>query len=82
MSAPVYDRDKVDEVTLALLFLVMTKSAGLGRASAGHDLATLERLRAKGWLGAHDRRSLSLLVTPEGVRKAEEFFRKHFTQAG
>ena len=79
MSAPAYDRDKVDELTMALLYLVMSRHGDVGRASAGHDLATLDRLRAKGWLAAADRKALSLLVTPEGVQKAEEFFRKHFT---
>ena len=42
-----YDKDKVDELTLALMFLVMTdRHKGLGaRAWKGFDLETLGRLQ-------------------------------------
>ena len=40
-----YDRDKVDEMVLALLWLT---PAGDGRAWKGHDWDALDRLHAKG----------------------------------
>ena len=42
-----YDRDKVDEMVLALLWLT---PAGDGRAWKGHDWDTLDRLHAKGYI--------------------------------
>lgn len=47
-----YDPDKVDEMTLALLYLVTTeRQEGLGaRAWKGFDWSTLDRLHAMGWI--------------------------------
>jgi hypothetical protein len=42
-----YDRDKVDEMVLALLWLT---PAGDGRAWKGHDWDALDRLHAKGYI--------------------------------
>lgn len=73
-----YDKDKVDEMTMALLFLVMSKVQGMGRASKTYDLETMSRLYQKGWITEPKIKDLSVGVTPEGMKKAEEFFRKYF----
>ena len=72
-----YDKDRVDELTLALLYLVMSKTPTGGRAAKGHDLATLLRLQKKGWVAPIRMKDLALEITPEGVKKAEELFRKY-----
>ncbi|NLP11230.1 hypothetical protein GX408_12620 [bacterium] len=73
-----YDKDKVDEMTLALMFLVTSKQGDGGKAWRAFDLQTLHRLHAKGWLGEPKSREILVPVTPEGMKKAEELFRKHF----
>ena len=73
-----YDKDKVDEMTLALLFLVMSRTQNGGRALKGLDLSTLERLHQKGWIAEPRIKDMALSVTPEGMKKSEEFFRSYF----
>lgn len=73
-----YDKDKVDEVTLALLRLVMWEDNGVARAWKGFDWEMLDRLHAKGWIANPKGKARSVAVTEEGARKAEELFQKHF----
>jgi hypothetical protein len=46
-----HDRDKVDEVTLALFWLTSFREAGVRRAWKGHDWDTMERLYSQGYVG-------------------------------
>ena len=75
-----YDQDKVDEMTLALLYLVSSKLPGGpgARAWKGFDGATIDRLHKKGWIEEPKTKSMSLLVTDEGYRKSEQLFMEHF----
>lgn len=73
-----YDRDKVDEMTLALMYLVMTRQGEGGKAWKGMDLVTLDRLHRKGWISDPRGRTPSVDVTPEGRNKAENPLRTHF----
>jgi hypothetical protein len=74
-----YDKDKVDEMTLAIMFLVMSRvGQGGGRAWKGIDAQTLDRLFKKGWIGDPMAKSPSVEVTPEGIKKAEDLFKKYF----
>lgn len=77
-----YDENKVDEMTLALLFLVTSgRQPGLGaRAGRGFDLGTIKRLYEKGWLKDPGIKALSLYLTETGFKKSEELFTKHFCQ--
>lgn len=72
-----YDKDKVDELTLALLYLVMSRDREGGKAWKGFDVQTLNRLQQKGWLADLNPKSPTVRVTPEGVQKAEELFKKY-----
>jgi Domain of unknown function (DUF6429) len=45
-----YDRDKVDEMTLALLWLTSFKDPVGVRAWKGQDWDTMERLHTKGFI--------------------------------
>jgi hypothetical protein len=73
-----YDQDKVDEMTLALLFLVTSRDQHGGRAWKGFDLATMDRLHEKGYISDPKVKSMSFLMTKEGLRLSEELFEKHF----
>jgi hypothetical protein len=75
-----YDQDKVDEMTLALLYLVSTKlQDGVGaRAWKGFDGETIHRLHQKGWIEEPKSKSISLVVTEEGYTKSEELFMEYF----
>jgi hypothetical protein len=74
-----YDRDKVDEYTLALLFLVMHDESEHGaRAWKGFDWDTMNRLHDKGFIGNPVSKAKSVIVTPEGCKRAKELFEKFF----
>lgn len=77
-----YDPDKVDEMTLALLYLVTSeRQEGFGaRAWKGFDWSTMDRLHQKGWIGNPKSKATSLRVTEEGLKKSEKLFRKYFGQ--
>jgi hypothetical protein len=70
-----YDRDKLDEVVLALLHL---NACGGGRAWKGLDWGALDRLHAKGLIGNQKSKAKSVILTEEGMKAAEAFFEKHF----
>ena len=75
-----FDRDKVDEITLALLYLVSTEiGEGLGaRAWKGWDAATITRMKEKGWITDPSTKSMTYTVTPEGFEISKQLFRDHF----
>lgn len=73
-----YDRDKVDEMTLALLWLVMWRDKYNDRAWKGFDWDTMDRLHEKGYISDPKGKAKSIAVTPEGREKAEALFQKHF----
>jgi hypothetical protein len=79
-----YDTDRIDEMTLALLYLVVSEhKAGLGaRAWKGFDWATMDRLHAKGLISDPKSKAKSVVMTEEAYRKAEALFRQHFMTAG
>jgi hypothetical protein len=76
-----YDKDKVDEMTLALMVLVMSRTPTGGRVWKTFDVPTLDRLREKGWIANLNSRSATVDVTEMGTKKAEELFREHFQSA-
>ena len=75
-----YDKDKVDELTLALLFLVThDRQEGLGaRAWKGFDWDTMDRLYEKGFITNPASKAKSVAMTEDGFKTSEELFRKHF----
>jgi hypothetical protein len=73
-----YDRDRVDEMTLALMYLVASRLPQGGRAWRTFDVATLDRLQKKGWIVDLKNRSATVEITAEGMKKAEELFEEHF----
>ncbi len=75
------DTDKIDEMTLALMFLVMWDEEGeSSRAWKGFEWETMNRLHEKGWIDDPKGKAKSVSVTPEGRKKAEEFFNRAFVR--
>jgi hypothetical protein len=75
-----YDEDRIDEYTLALLYLVThERHEGLGaRAWKGFDWETLDRLHDKGYISNPVGKAKSVGMTEEGFLKAKELFERHF----
>ena len=71
-----YDKDKVDEMVLALLYLT-THDKGT-RAWKGMDWDAMDRLHDKGYIGNPKSKAKSVTLTEEGERLSEELFKKHF----
>ena len=75
-----YDEDKVDEYTLALLYLVTHEiHEGFGaRAWKGFDWDTMNRLHEKRFISNPIGKAKSVGMTETGFKKAKELFKKHF----
>jgi len=75
-----YDEDKVDDFTLALLYLVAhEREEGFGaRAWKGFDWDTLNRLHDKGFISNPVRKAKSVAMTEQGFLKSKDLFEKHF----
>ena len=77
------DRDKIDEVTLALLNLVMWEEDEYGaRVWKGFDWATMSRLHEKGYIQNPRGKARSVIMLPEGVKRSKELFEKYFVRPG
>ncbi len=73
-----YDKDKVDEVALALLHL-STFEGELGlKAWKNLDLGILTRLYEKGFISNPITNSKSVAISKEAAEQSERLFRKHF----
>ncbi len=70
-----YDKDKVDEMILALLWLTNT---GDGRAWKGHDGDAMERLHAKGYISDPKSKAKSVVLSEDGERLSRELFERNF----
>ena len=73
-----FDQNKVDEATLALLWLVMEKDKYGVRAWKGFDWDTMNRLHEKGLISDPKGKAKSVAVTEEGAKLAEKLFGKMF----
>jgi hypothetical protein len=71
------DRDKIDEAVLALLWLTLHDER---RAWKGFDWDVLERLHARSLIADPVNKAKSVVLTDEGLRRAEELFRALFTR--
>lgn len=73
-----YDKDKVDEMVLALLYLTSSHDQFGTRTWKGLDLAVLERLHAKGYISDSTGKSPTLELTEAGAALSKELFFSHF----
>jgi hypothetical protein len=72
-----YDKDKVDEMVLALLYLTLHDEY---RAWKGHDWEAMNRLHEKGMIENPVGKAKSVALTEEGLRRSLELFMEHFTR--
>lgn len=72
------DTGKIDDAVLALLWLTLHDGR---RAWKGFDWDALNRLHRKGLIDDPVGKVKSVVLTDEGLRKAEERFRALFTRA-
>ena len=74
-----YNKDKVDEMALALLYLTTFEEKGYGpRAWKGMDWEVMNRLHEKEYIGNPKSKAKSVALTEEGARLSEALFKKHF----
>ena len=73
-----YDKDKVDEMVLALLYLTSTRDKYATRAWKGLDWAAMDRLHRKGYISDPKGKALSVVLTEAGEKLSKELFFKYF----
>jgi hypothetical protein len=76
----VYNEEKIDEFTLALLYLVVyERQEGFGaRAWKGFDWDTMNRLHEKGLIANPVGKAKSVGMTEEGFKKSKSLFKNFF----
>ena len=73
------DNEKVDEFTLALLYLTTFKDKhGPLRAWKSHDWDVLNRLHENGYIDDPVSKAKSVRLTEEGAERSKHLFEKHF----
>ena len=72
------NENKVDDATLALLWLVMEKDRYGVRAWKSFDWETMNRLHEKGFISDPKGKAKSVAVTEEGEKRAKELFEQIF----
>lgn len=70
-----YDRGKVDECVLALLYLTLHDGC---RAWKGFDFDIMDRLHEKGFIEDPRNRTKSVVFTLEGLERSKTLFEKYF----
>ena len=75
------DFDKIDEMTLALMYLTTFEEEFGARTWKGYDWDTLDRLHQKGFIVEPKSKAKSVFVTPEGKRRSEELFQRFFVKS-
>jgi len=74
-----YDKDKVDEAVLALLYLTLHEVDKYGgRAWKGHDWDALNRLHEKGLISDPISKAKSVVLGPKAIQQSESAFRRLF----
>ena len=75
-----YDKAKVDEMTLALMFLTCFGDGIAVRSWKGYDWDVLGRLHAAGYIHNPVGKAKSVMLTQEGEKRCRELFERHFSQ--
>jgi hypothetical protein len=73
-----YDKEKVDEMVLALMWLATHGDKYGMRAWKGFDWDTLDRLYEKGLISDPKSKAKSVALSDEAVKLSESLFKKHF----
>jgi len=73
-----YDKDKVDDMMLALLYLTTFQDGPILRAWKGMDWDISDRLHEKGYIGNPRGKTKSVVLTEEGAKRSRALFEKYF----
>lgn len=73
-----YNKDKVDDMILALLYLSTTHDQFGTRAWKGMNWDAMDRLFRKGYISDPKSKSPTLELSEEGARNSKELFFKYF----
>ena len=73
-----YDKDKVDEMVLALLYLTSFTDKYGTRAWKSMDWDALDRLFEKGFISNPKTKAKSVVLTETGEKESEALFIKNF----
>ena len=76
-----YDKEKVDQATLALMWLVTESDKYGSRAWKGFDWDTLDWLHEKGYISDPKRKAKSVALPDEAVELSEKLFHSFFGNA-
>ncbi len=74
------NEQKVDELSLALLYLTTFEDKFGFRAWKGHSWDVLDRLYEGGYIDDPKSKAKSVVLTDEGVKQSKALFEKHFTK--
>jgi hypothetical protein len=72
------DKEKLDEITLALLYLTTFRDKHGLRAWKSHDWDALNRLHESGYIHDPVSKAKSVVLTDEGAERSKRLFEKHF----
>ena len=73
-----YDKDKVDDLVLALMYLGMFSERSVRRAWKSFDWDALDRLHEKGYISNPKSVAKSVVMSDSGAELAQSLFKKHF----
>jgi hypothetical protein len=73
-----YNKDRVDEMVLALLYLTSSHDKYGTRAWKGMNWDAMDRLYKKGYISDPKGKALSVVLTEVGEKLSKELFFKHF----
>lgn len=73
-----YDKDMVDEIVLALLYLTTFQDEYSTRAWKGMAWEVLDRLYEKGYIGDPKGKAKSVILIEAGEKLSKELFVKNF----
>ena len=74
------DEQKVDEISLALLYLTTFEDKGGRRAWKSYSWDVLDRLHESGYINDPRSKAKSVLLTDEGMRRSKALFEKYFAK--
>jgi hypothetical protein len=74
------NEQKVDEISLALLYLTTFKDKVSFRAWKSHSWDVLDRLHANGYIDDPRTKAKSVLFANEGLHRSKVLFEKHFAK--
>jgi len=75
-----YNKEKVDDMVLALLYLTSSTQIGVTRAWKGHDWDAMDRLHEKGLISDPKSKAKSAVLSEDAAEKSGELFRKYFSK--